>query len=152
MKIKIKNPVYGVPITVVDKIADDGFIHCTHTSEEIVNKTFKVEGHEHDLNDKHESVSQLTINGVVNSNESLSDLPINNNERNEWSKCQLLDNDKRESKILQDIYSKDIKFIVIGAYNYSKDTDGKPWNAKIKDKYIYKRILVQKYENSTNSN
>ena len=90
--------------------------------------------------------------GVANSNESLSDLPIDNNERNEWSKCQLLDNDKREAKILQDIYSKDIKFIVIGAYNYSKDMDVKPWNAKIKDKYIYKRILVQKYENSTNSN
>lgn len=55
--------VIGVPITIVDKIADDGFIHCTHTSEETVNKTFKVDGHEHDLNDKHESVSQLTING-----------------------------------------------------------------------------------------
>ena len=81
--------------------------------------------------------------GVANSNESLSDLPIDNNERNEWSKCQLLDNDKREAKILQDIYSKDIKFIVIGAYNYSKDMDGKPWNAKIKDKYIYKRILIR---------
>ena len=55
--------VMGVPITIIDKVADDGFIHCIHTSEEIVNKTFKVEGHEHDLNDKHESVSQLTING-----------------------------------------------------------------------------------------
>ena len=62
MKIKIKNPIFGVAITIVDKIADDGFIHCTHTSEETVNKTFKVDGHEHDLNDEHESVSQLTVN------------------------------------------------------------------------------------------
>ena len=78
MKIKIKNPILGVPITIVDKIADDGFIHCSRNEEEI-------------------------------------------------------------------------KFIVIGAYNYSKDTDGKPWNAKIKDKYIYKRILIRN-ENPTNSN
>lgn len=63
MKIKIKNPILGVPITIVDKVADDGFIHCTHTSEETINKEFKVEGHEHDLNDEHESVSQLTVNG-----------------------------------------------------------------------------------------
>ena len=81
--------------------------------------------------------------GKVFISESLSDLPIDNNERNEWSKCQLLDNDKREAKILQDIYSKDIKFIVIGAYNYSKNMDDKTWNAKIKDKYIYKRILIR---------
>ena len=71
MKIKIKNPILGVPITIVDKVADDGFIHCSRNGE-------------------------------------------------------------------------DIKFIVIGAYNYSKDTEGKPWNAKIKDKYIYKRILIKK--------
>ena len=25
MKIKIKNPILGVPITIIDKIADDGF-------------------------------------------------------------------------------------------------------------------------------
>ena len=79
MKIKIKNPIYGVPITIVDKIADDGFIHCSRNGEEM-------------------------------------------------------------------------KFIVIGAYNYSKDTEGKPWNAKINSNYIYKRVLIQKYENSTNSN
>ena len=35
MKIKIKNPVYGVPITVVDKIADDGKIHCEHNNDKI---------------------------------------------------------------------------------------------------------------------
>ena len=92
------------------------------------------------------------MKGLANSNESLSVLSIDNNEYNEWSKCQLLDNDKREAKILQDIYSKDIKFIVIGAYNYSKDIKGKLWNAKINSNYIYKRVLIQKYENSTNSN
>ena len=35
MKIKIKNPVYGVPITIVDKIADDGFIHCNRNGKEV---------------------------------------------------------------------------------------------------------------------
>ena len=65
MKIKIKNPILGVPITIVDKVADDGFIHCSRNEEETINKTFKVEGHEHDLNDEHESVSQLTINGGI---------------------------------------------------------------------------------------
>ena len=35
MKIKIKNPVYGVPITIVDKISDDGLIHCSRNGEEI---------------------------------------------------------------------------------------------------------------------
>ena len=79
MKIKIKNPVYGVPITIVDKVADDGFIHFSRNEEEM-------------------------------------------------------------------------KFIVIGAYNYSKDIEGKSWNAKINSNYIYKRVLIQKYENSTNSN
>lgn len=90
--------------------------------------------------------------GKVNSNESSSNLSVNNNEYNKWSECQLLDNNKRKTEILQDIYSKDIKFIVIGAYNYSKDTKGKSWNAKINSNYIYKRVLIQKYENSTNSN
>ena len=35
MKIKIKNPIFGVPITIVDKIADDGFIHCSKNEEEV---------------------------------------------------------------------------------------------------------------------
>ena len=35
MKIKIKNPILGVPITIVDKVADDGFIHCSKNGEEI---------------------------------------------------------------------------------------------------------------------
>ena len=35
MKIKIKNPVYGVPITVVDKLADDGKMHCEHNNDKI---------------------------------------------------------------------------------------------------------------------
>ena len=64
--------------------------------------------------------------GVASTSEFLSDLPIDNNEHNELSKCQLLDNDKLEAKILQNIYLKDIKFIVIGVYNYSKNTDCKP--------------------------
>ena len=36
MKIKIKNPVLGVPITIVDKIADDGFIHCSRNDENLL--------------------------------------------------------------------------------------------------------------------
>ena len=40
MKIKIKNPVYGMPITIVDKISDDGLIHCSRNGEEI---TFRLE-------------------------------------------------------------------------------------------------------------
>ena len=35
MKIKIKNPVMGVPITIIDKVADDGFIHCSRNEKEI---------------------------------------------------------------------------------------------------------------------
>ncbi len=82
--------------------------------------------------------------GGANSNESSSNLSVNNNEHNERSECELLDDDKKKAEVLSDIYSEDIKFIIIGAYNYSKDTEGKPWNAKIKDKYIYKRILIRK--------
>ena len=36
MKIKIKNPIFGVPITIVDKIAEDGFIHCTRNDENLL--------------------------------------------------------------------------------------------------------------------
>ena len=35
MKIKIKNPIFGVPITIIDKVADDGFIHCSRNEEDI---------------------------------------------------------------------------------------------------------------------
>lgn len=35
MKIKIKNPVLGVPITIIDKVADDGFIHCSRNEKEV---------------------------------------------------------------------------------------------------------------------
>lgn len=34
-KVKIKNPILGVPITIVDRIADDGYIHFTHNDEEM---------------------------------------------------------------------------------------------------------------------
>ena len=40
MKIKIKNPIFGVPITIIDKVADDGFIHCSRNNKEI---TFRLE-------------------------------------------------------------------------------------------------------------
>ena len=43
MKIKIKNPIIGVPITIIDKVADDGFIHCTHTGVNGVSKNFNYE-------------------------------------------------------------------------------------------------------------
>ena len=88
----------------------------------------------------------------ANSNEFLSNLSVNNNEHNEWSECQLLDNDKRKAKIFENIHSEDIKFEIIGAYNYSTDIFGNPWNAKINSNYIYKRILIKRNENSTNSN
>ena len=146
------NGVIGVPITIVDKVADDGFIHCIHTSEETINKTFKVDGHEHDLNDEHKSVSQLTVNVVGKFNESLSNLSVNNNEHNEWSECQLLDNDKRKVKIFENIHSEDIKFEIIGACNYSTDIFGNPWIAKINSNNIYARILIKRNENTTNSN
>lgn len=35
MKIKIKNPVLGCPITIIDRISDDGFIHCSRNGEDI---------------------------------------------------------------------------------------------------------------------
>ena len=35
MKIKIKNPILGVPITIIDKIADDGFIYCSKNEKEM---------------------------------------------------------------------------------------------------------------------
>lgn len=36
MKIKIKNPILGVPITIIDKIADDGFIHFSRNEENLL--------------------------------------------------------------------------------------------------------------------
>lgn len=36
MKIKIKNPIFGVPITIIDKVADDGFIHCSRNDENLL--------------------------------------------------------------------------------------------------------------------
>ena len=41
MKIKIKNPILGVPITIVDKIADDGFILTENFTENIVARMVK---------------------------------------------------------------------------------------------------------------
>ena len=35
-KVKVKNPVLGCPITIIDKIADDGFIHCTRNEENLL--------------------------------------------------------------------------------------------------------------------
>lgn len=35
--------VMGVPITIVDKVADDGFIHCTYTGVNEVSKNFNYE-------------------------------------------------------------------------------------------------------------
>ena len=36
------------------------------------------------------------------------------------------------------------QFQIVGAYNYSKDYDGKTWNAKLFGKYKYKRLLIKK--------
>ena len=45
MKIKIKNPILGVPITIVDKVADDGFIHCSKNEEEMKFKILDISSH-----------------------------------------------------------------------------------------------------------
>ena len=56
--------VMGVPITIVDKIADDGYIHFTHTGIDSVSSIrAEILGHEHDLNETHDSVSQLVVRG-----------------------------------------------------------------------------------------
>ena len=44
-----------------------------------------------------------------------------------------------------DKYNPD-QFEIVGGYNYSLDTDGHTWNAKINGKYIFKRILIRKKE------
>ena len=36
------------------------------------------------------------------------------------------------------------QFQIVGAYNYSKDYNGKAWNAKLFGKYKYKRLLIKK--------
>lgn len=36
------------------------------------------------------------------------------------------------------------QFEIVGGYNYSTGTDGKPWNAKINGKYVYARILIKR--------
>lgn len=36
------------------------------------------------------------------------------------------------------------QFQIVGAYNYSKDYNGKTWNAKLFGKYKYKRLLIKK--------
>jgi hypothetical protein len=45
---------------------------------------------------------------------------------------------------LLDELSNEMRYEVVGGYNYSKDTAGHPWNAKINGKYIFKRILIKK--------
>lgn len=37
------------------------------------------------------------------------------------------------------------QFEIVGAYNYSKDYDGRPWNAIIGGKYVYKRLLIRRH-------
>ena len=39
------------------------------------------------------------------------------------------------------------QFQIVGAYNYSKDYNGKTWNAKLFGKYKYKRLLIKKVSN-----
>ena len=36
------------------------------------------------------------------------------------------------------------QFDIVGGYNYSKDYNGKTWNAQIDGKYKFKRILIKK--------
>ena len=36
------------------------------------------------------------------------------------------------------------QFEIIGGYNYSRDVEGHPWNAKINGKYVFKRLLIRR--------
>ena len=45
MKIKIKNPIFGVPITIIDKVADDGFIHFSRNEEKMKFKILDINPH-----------------------------------------------------------------------------------------------------------
>ena len=48
MKVKIKNPIWGVPITFLDK-------YCP--------KQFEILGHDHDVDGNGTSVNQFEVNG-----------------------------------------------------------------------------------------
>lgn len=59
----------------------------------------------------------------------------------------------KERSLRENTYTENINFEIVGAYNFSKDTSGKPWNALLNGKYVYKRILIKRLnENYTNKN
>lgn len=101
--------VIGVPITIVDKIADDGYIHFTHT------------GVDDDIKSK--VVDRLnTPIFVEREREREADLSNSKYVHNEWNKCELLDINKQETEICKNIYSKDIIFEIV---EFRKGSDGK---------------------------
>ena len=55
--------VVGVPITIVDRIADDGLIYFDDCGMSDNYQKFEVLGHKHDLNENHYSFSQFLIGG-----------------------------------------------------------------------------------------
>lgn len=135
--------VVGVPITIVDKIADDGFIYFDDggVSGEKIGygiEKFRKGDDGQDLIFTREREREREFS---HTSESLSGVSSDRNEYNERSECQLLDNDKWQTKVRQNLYQA---YKVIGGYNYSKDIYGKTWNARINGEYVFKRILIQK--------
>ena len=127
--------VLGCPITIIDRIADDGYIHFTHTSER-------------------ERIE-------VQDNRYKSSLLHNNSggeSQTETGECE------RERCILSNIYTEDIRYRVIGHLNNSnvdsKEKDGylssvntltiiqgkeKMWNGPVVNKHPkFSRICIQK--------
>lgn len=73
--------VAGVPITIVYKIADDGLIYFDDCGMADGVQKYDVIGHEHDLNESHDSISQFLIGGGASTSESLSSVSDNRCER-----------------------------------------------------------------------
>ena len=139
MKIKIKNPIFGVPITIVDKIADDGFIHCSRNGEEI---KFEIvafrkgnDGKDLVFTKEREREFNLTF-------ESLFDEYRRNDQKcrrqSEWENY-LRQNNNSKNKIKEPIdyffpLSTNLKNTMVN-------------NQTINGKKGYCRVLIKKYEN-----
>lgn len=138
--------VIGLPITIVDKIADDGFIHCTHNDETLLYEivSFRKGNDDKDLvfTREREREFNLTFESFFD------EYPRDDQKcrrKSEWENY-LCQNNNSKNKIKEPI---DYFFPLIitpgGLMQNPKDT-------KINSKSKYARVLIQKYENSTNSN
>ena len=138
--------VIGLPITIVDKIADDGFIHCTHNNETLLYEivSFRKGNDDKDLvfTREREREFNLTFESFFD------EYPRDDQKcrrKSEWENY-LCQNNNSKNKIKEPI---DYFFPLIitpgGLMQNPKDT-------KINSKSKYARVLIQKYENSTNSN